>query len=68
MKANLVVTHFDVLEKGNAFPHILNGKVDVAEYEKPSELYGLFLYFPKDFYFEKMFINDSVESNLREVL
>lgn len=67
MKANLVVTHFDVLEKGNAFPHILNGKVDVAEYEKPSELYGLFLYFPKDFYFEKLFINDSVESILKEV-
>lgn len=67
MKANLVVTHFDVLEKGSVFPHILNGRVEVAEYEKAEELYGLFLYFPKDFYFEKMFINKSVESNLIEI-
>lgn len=67
MSANLVVTHFDVLDNGSRFPYIMNGRVDVAEYKKSSELYPLFRFFPKNLDFNKMFINDSVESNLKEV-
>lgn len=67
MTSHLVVTHFDILEKGTRFPYIMNRKIEVAEYEKASDLYSLFFYFPTDFYFKKMFINDSVESNLRLV-
>ena len=64
MKANLVVTHWDVLEKGNTFPYIMNG-FHLQEYENASELYSLFRYFPKTFKFNKMYINDSIESNLK---
>ena len=67
MKPNLVVTHFDVLEKCGKFPYIRNGRIEEREYDNIPSLYGLFFYFPKDFYFEKMFINDSVESNLTKV-
>ena len=64
MKANLVVTHWDVLEKGNVFPYILNG-FHLIDYTESSELYSLFRYFPKTFKFDKMYINDSIESNLK---
>ena len=67
MTANLVVTHFDVLEKGDTFPYIRNGRIEELEYDNIPSLYRLFFYFPHDFSFEKMFINDSVESKLKLV-
>ena len=68
MTANLVVTHWDILDKGNEFPYIQNGKVQIAKYEDKSELYNLFYYFCNTFQFKKMFINDSIESNHKEVI
>lgn len=68
---NMVVTHWDLIKNG--FPYIFNNKREYLlpkdfpnEYE--NTIADLFKFFNKDVIISNVFVNDSIESNLKKIV
>ena len=64
LSLNIVVTHWDLLDNLDEF-HYINGKCEKITENIQENVSELFKYFPKTIKFNNIFVNDSIESNLK---
>lgn len=64
LKLNIVVTHWDLLDNIDEF-HYIYGKYEKITENIQKNVSELFKYFPKTIKFDNIFVNDSIESNLK---
>lgn len=67
LNLNLVVTHWDLLDNIDEFNYIYNRKREKITENIHENVCELFKYFPLTVKFDNLYINDSIESNLKKI-
>ncbi len=66
LNLNLVITHFDLLKDIDSYNYIFGGKRLSFTENIEENVLDMFKYYPKTIKYENVYINDSIESNLKE--